>query len=362
MPDPIRRLSVPPLAGLEGQGSGTVGGGGAAGGLSHPLPQPTSAVCGAHPYAFVQALVHQGGCARGGHPGFNYQGCGGACSASLSRFLQPSVCGLENLGVVASGHRPLSPQSLRGCVTLPDGDHPVFPPFHPSGRLDGLHRYSRGVPSGSGSSRISSLPPLCVQWPRLSNQSTVLRPIHGPAGFHPGYGSCFCHPPLTRYPHASLPRQLASPVLLSRGSSPRSPGGPGSLSQAGYCGQPREIQPRPFSGCPVSRGDHQYPVFCGFSIARSRIQASVNSRIISVLRRASRQCLTFSAGDAFLNGSPSSRGQTAHEVSPNLPSPVLGSVRPVDSCGLVPGLLSGSAVVVSPASSVPRGVFPPGVS
>ena len=90
MPDPIWRLSVPPLAGLEGQGRGTVGGGGAAGGLSHPFPQPTSAVCGAHPYAFVQPLAHQGGCAQGGYPGFNYQGCGGACSASLPVFT--AVC------------------------------------------------------------------------------------------------------------------------------------------------------------------------------------------------------------------------------------------------------------------------------
>ena len=139
MPDPVRRLSVPLLAGLEGQGRGSVGGGVAEGGVPHPFPLPSSTICGAHPYAFVQPLVHQGGCARGGHPGFNYQGCGGACSSSLSRFLQPSVCGLENLGVVASGHRSLDPQQLRGCVTLSDGDHSVCPPFHPSGRLDSLH-------------------------------------------------------------------------------------------------------------------------------------------------------------------------------------------------------------------------------
>ena len=317
-----------------------MGGGGAAGGIPHLFPQPSSAVCGTHPYAFVQPLVRQGDCARGGHPGFNCQGCGGACSASLSRFLQPSVCGLENLGVVTSGHRSLIPQSLCGCVTLPDGDHPVCSPFYPSGRLDGLHRSSGGVPSGSGSSGISSLPPLCVQWPRLSVQSTVLWPIHGPAGFHSGHGSCFCHPPLAGYPHAPLPRRLASPVLLSGVSSPGSLGGPGSLSRAGYCGQPREIQPRSFSGCPLSQGDHQYPVFCGFSVTKSRTQASVNRRRISILRLASRQCLAFSAGDAFLHGSPSSRGQAAHAVSPTLSSPVLGLVGPVNPCGLVPGMPS----------------------
>ena len=45
MPDPFRQLSVPPLAGLEGQGRGAVGGGGAAGVVLHPFPQsPTKGV------------------------------------------------------------------------------------------------------------------------------------------------------------------------------------------------------------------------------------------------------------------------------------------------------------------------------
>ena len=88
------------------------------GGILHPFSQSSSAVSGAHPDAFLQPLVHQRGCARGGHPGFSHQGCGGACSTSISGLLQPSVCGMEDLRVVASGHRPLHPQSLRGCVAL----------------------------------------------------------------------------------------------------------------------------------------------------------------------------------------------------------------------------------------------------
>ena len=133
LPDPFWWLSVPPLAGLEGQGHRAVGGGGAAGGIPHPFPQSTSTVPGAHPYAFVQPFVHQRGCARGGHPRFNYQGCGGACSTSISGLLQPCVRCVEDLGVVASGHRPLHPQSLHGCVTFSDGDHPVCSPFVSSG-------------------------------------------------------------------------------------------------------------------------------------------------------------------------------------------------------------------------------------
>ena len=148
----------------------------------------------------------------------------------------------------------------------------------------------------------------------------------------------------------------------SRESPPRSPGCSGSLSGAGYCGQPPEVQPRSLSGCPVSRGGPQYPVFSGFSIARSRLQALVNRRRISVLRLASRQCLALSAGDAFLHGSPRPRGETSHEISSALPSLILGSGGPVDSCSVVPGLPSGSAVVAPPASSISGVVSPPGVS
>ena len=69
-PNPVRRLSVPPLAGLEGQGRGSVGGGGPPGGVSHTFPPASSSVCGTHPHAFVCPYLHQRGCARGGHPGF----------------------------------------------------------------------------------------------------------------------------------------------------------------------------------------------------------------------------------------------------------------------------------------------------
>ena len=280
------------------------------GGIPHPFPQSTSAVPGAHPYAFLQPLVHQRGCARGGHPKFNYQGCGGACSTSIFGLLQPSVCGMEDLGVVASGHRPLHPQSLRGWVVLSDGDHPVCSPFRPSGRLEGLHRSSGGVPAGSGSSGISSFPSLCLQWSRLPIQSSVLWPIHGSAGLLSGHGSCFRHSPLYGYPHAQIPRRLACPVLLSGISSQGSPGSPEPLPRAGHCSQHREVQPCSISGCPVSRGGDQRPVFCGFSVARSHIQAAINRRRISILRLASRKCLAVSAGDAFHAGSPDPRGQS----------------------------------------------------
>ena len=273
-----------------------MGGGGPEGGVSHPFPQASSAVCGTLPHAFVCPCVHQRGCARGGHPGLDYQGCCGACSTSVSRLLQPPVRGLEDLGVVATCHRPVSSQSLRGRVALPDGDHPVCSSVCPSGGLDGLHRPSGIVSPGSCPSGVSSLPSLCGPWPRLPVQSAVLRSVHGPAGLHSGYGSCLDYPALLRYPYASLPGRLARPILLP-GGSPQGPRGclvP--LSGVGDSCQPGEVQLHSVSGGPVSRGGHRRADFYGFSFVRLRLQAVVNRRRISALRRASCQLVAVVLG------------------------------------------------------------------
>ena len=197
-----------------------MGGGGPQGGVSHPFLQASSAIPRTHPHAFICLFIHQGGCARGGHPGFDCQGCCGACSPPLSGLLQPSVRRLEDLGVVASGHRPVSSQPLRGRFALPDGDFPVCPSVCSSGGLDGLHRPSGSLPPDSCPSGVSSLPSLCGPRPGVPVQSAVLRPVHSPAGLHSGYGSCFRYPPFSRYPYAPLSGRLARPVLLEGGSSP----------------------------------------------------------------------------------------------------------------------------------------------
>ena len=110
-----------------------------------------------HPNAFFQPHLHQGGCYGGGHLRLYCRGCCGACSTPFSRLLQPSVRCVEDLGVVASGHRPLPSQSLCGHVSLPDGDHSVCAPVGASGGLGGLHRSEGSVPSSAGSSSFSSL-------------------------------------------------------------------------------------------------------------------------------------------------------------------------------------------------------------
>ena len=111
MSNSYRWLFVPPLAGLEGQGRGSLGGGSSPAGVSSFLCQGSSTVSGTHPHAFLRPHVHQGGSSGGGHSCPHFQGSGRTCSSAFSRLLQP-VCGVEDLGVLASRHRPLSPQPL----------------------------------------------------------------------------------------------------------------------------------------------------------------------------------------------------------------------------------------------------------
>ena len=328
--------------------------------LPHSLPSQPSTVQGSHPYAILPPLVHQRGGAWGGHPGFNCQRCGGACSASLPRFLQPPVCGVEDLGVVETSHRSLDSQSLHGRVTLPDGDLPVCP----SGRLDGLHRSHGGLPPGSCTSGISPLPSLCGTWPSVPVHCSVFWPLHGSAGLPTGHGSCFRHSPFLGYPHEAVPRRLARPVVLLRLSPPGPSGSFGPLSGAGHRRQPGEVQLRNLSGGSVSRGGDRCPVFRGFSIARSHRQAAVNSWRISVLRRSSRQylALALTAGHAVLPLPSSSRRPSPHVVTPAVSPPVLGPGGLVNPDPLVSGLPLRSQVVAPLAPSLSGGISSAGVS
>ena len=327
-----------------------MGGGGAEVWVPHPFPQPTSTVSGSSSYAILQPLLQQRGCAQGGHPWLNCQGCCGARSASFSGLLQPSVCRVEDLRVVASGHRPLPPQWLCGCVPLSDGDHTVCSPVGSSGRLDGLHRLERSVPAGSGTSGFSSLSTLCVRVSHFPIQSSVLWPLHGSAGFLTGHGSYFRHSPLLGYPHEVVPRRLASPVVLSGIPPPGSPDCPRALPRAGGCNQPGEIPPRTIPGGTVSQGRNQLPVFCGFTITRSHLQAAVNRRRISILRLASCKIMALATGPAVFAGSPSSWRQTADAVSPVMSQSFLGSSRSLCS-GILDRVLSARFPVVAPPSS-----------
>ena len=215
-PDPFRRLSVPPLAGLEGQGCGDLGCRGAAAGLLSALPQHSSSSIVPIPMPSSSPISITGAALEEVTLGFIAMG---ASSTHFSGLLQPSVHSVEDLEVMVSGHRPLPSHSLCGRVSLPDGDHSVCAPVCTSGGLDGLHRSRGSVSSSAGSSYFSSLSSLHIPRHGLPVPSAVLWPLHGSAGLRQGHGSCFSYPPFSGDPYVTVPRRLAGPVFLSGGLS-----------------------------------------------------------------------------------------------------------------------------------------------
>ena len=326
------------------------------------LPQRSSSLQCSRSNAFLQPLLHQGGCSRGGHLGLNCQGCCGTCSTPFSGLLQPSVRCVEDLGVVASSHRPLPSQSFCGRVSLSDGDHSVCAPVRASGRLDGLHRSQGSVSSSASSSCLSSLSTLRLPWTGLPVQGSMLWPLHGSAGLHQGHGSCFSYTPFSRYPYASIPRPLVGPVLLSGVSPKRSSDCPRSVSRVGDCHQSVEVQPRAFPGCTISRGRYRLHLFQGFSISGTRHTAAVNSRRISILRLASRELVALAAGRTFFAGSPRSWRPAEDAFPPALPPSFLEPSGYGGSCLRVDGVSSRSPVVAPSPSSLPRRVSAPSVT
>ena len=152
----------------------------------------------------------------------------------------------------------------------------------------------------------------------------MLRPVHGPAGLHSGYGSCFRYPPFSRYLYAPLSGRQACPVLLEGGSSPGPPRLFVPLPGARDCRQPGEVKLRSVSDHPISRRGDRCTIFFGFSIARLRLQAAINSRRISVLRCAACELMAVSAGDVVLSVPSCPRRLPGHAVPPTVPSQVLG--------------------------------------
>ena len=174
--------------------------------LPHSFPLHSSSDQGSHLHAFLSPSVQQEGGFGGGYSGPRGQGCGGACSTSFPRLLQPSFRSVEDLGVLETCHRSLDPQSLRGCVC---------PSHCSSGRLDGLHRPCGSLPAGPCPSGLSTLPSVCCSRQCVSVLCPLLRPLHGSTGLLTGHGSCFHHSPFLGYPHEAVPRRLASRPLAS---------------------------------------------------------------------------------------------------------------------------------------------------
>ena len=190
----------------------------------------------------------------------------------------------------------------------------------------------------------------------------MLWPLHGSAGLHRGHGSCFGCTPFYGDPYETVPRRLASPVILSgvppRGSSDCPP----ALSRVGDCRLPPAVQPGSITGGSVSGGCHRLHLFQGFSVGGAHLTAAINSRRVSVLCLSYRELMAMATRRPFFAGSPRSWRQTEGAVPPALPSSILGSSGTGGSSVCVGGVSSRPPVVAPSPSSISRSVSLPGVS
>ena len=356
-PDPFRRLSVPPLAGLEGQGCGALGCRGAEGGLLSALPQRSSSFQCSHPNAFLQPHLHHGGCSGGGHLRLNCQGCCGACSTPFSRLLQLSVRSVEDLGVMASGHRPLhrfvdlSPFHMETIqsvlLSVRQGDWMASIHLKEASLQAPVHPASRHFLRFMFRDTVYHFKALCFG---LSTAPQVFTRVMTPV-------SAILHSlgfRMSRY-HDDWLAQSASRESFLRDLQAVLQ----LCHELGIVVKPQEFQPGSITGGSVSGGYHRLHLFQGFSVGGAHLSAAVNSRRVSVLRLASRELMALATRRTFFAGSPSSWRQTEDAVPPALPPSILGSSGSGGSSVCVDGVSSRPPVVAPSPLSVSRSVSLP---
>ena len=290
-----RRLSVAPMAHLERRGRGSLGGGGSAGRISHFFPEGSHFIRGAHPFFGLLPQFYPGQSLGAGSGVSAPEGSHRAGSTSFSRLLQPSVCGDEGLGVVASGNRPFSFESQGVEDTVQRG-------------LDGLHRPQRCLSSDSKPSGFQEVSEVHGLRQGLSVQGPLLRSVHGSAGLHPRHSSGFGY--FTQFRHSSLALsgRLVDSGVLPRAGSPVFEDSASSLQLSGDCRQLGEVTACSDSKDMLSGSPAGFGQFQGFSSPETSRQAALNWRRVSIFRGAACKILAGVAGSSFLTNPAHSGG------------------------------------------------------
>ena len=139
------------------------------------------------------------------HPGIDSNCCCGrfvleGCHRTgilSTRLLQPPLYNTEGHRRLEARHRSFSPQPLCQCLPFSYGDIAIRPPFSASWGLDGIHRSSGCLPSGSSPSGLSSVPSILFRPTNIPISGSVFRPFNSTASLH------LCHGPELLH-HASF--------------------------------------------------------------------------------------------------------------------------------------------------------------
>ena len=340
-----RRLFVAPVAHFE-----------------RPFPEGSHFIQGTHPLYGLLAPHYPGQSLGTGGGVSAPEGSNRAGSASFARLLQPIVCRHEGLGVVAASNRSLAFEPQSAQDTVQDGDSPIRSVVSPQGGLDGLHRPEGCIFASfdaSGTQEVSSVHGIRQSLPI---QGSSLWSVHGSTGLHASHGSGFGDSPQSWNLASALSGQLVDSGVPPRAGSSCSEDGPPVVQLSGDSHQLGEV-----SACTVSENDlPRSPVglcqFPDFSSPETSRQASLNWRLVSVLRRSACEILTRVAGGAVLSDSAHSGGTAADAVVPVCSSSNLGSLRSRSACAVVSGDPPGSSLVVRPRTARAQHLAQAGVS
>ena len=360
-PDPFRRLSVPPLAGLEGQGCGDLGCRGAAAGLLSALPQHSSSsfvpipLPSSSPISITGAALEEvtlGLIAKGAlelaplpSPGFySHLFIVWKTSGSwrpvidlshLIRFVDVSHFQMETIQSVL-----LSVRQGDWMASIDLKEPYLQVPVHPASR-----HFLRFVFRGT----VYQFKALCFG---LSGAPQVFTRVMAPV-------SAILHSlgiRMRRYlddwlvqssSRESLHEDLQTVLQLCQ--------------ELGIVIYPQKSNLIP-SQVVQYRGRHRLHLFQGFSVGGTHLAAALNSRRVSVLRLAYRELVAVASRRSFFAGSPRSWRQTEVAVPPALPPSFFEPSGFGGSSVGVDGVSSRSPMVAPSPSSISRSVSPPGVS
>ena len=315
-----------------------MGGAGSAGGVCSSVSYSSSFVAGTGHPPCILSPVHQGESAGVRDSGSVAQRCNRA-GVPDSEVLQPHVRGEQGVQRVEVHHQPLHSEQLCGENPLPDGDHPVGSSVHSTERLDGFGGPDGRLPSGSYSYFKSQVPAVCGGGQNLAVSGFMFWPHHGASGFHQGngFGIGFSSPHGCSNPE--VPGRLAHPCLVSRGCDLGEGSGPRALSDSKHCRQSGEVLSFSSSVCGLFGSQDRLADFPGFANSIEDRKVLLNSRRISVLKRAVCEVLEGSVRSPGCSDSFGSRRSSAPEVPPISSSfgvGLCGRVRPSGLGRLLP--------------------------
>ena len=128
-------------------------------GIPDPFPLHSSTVLGAHPLSFFSPSSIRGKTLEREVVSLVEKGAI-ELAPSLSRLLQPIVCGDDGLRVVEARHRPFHIEPSRPQVSVQDGNSPVCASLDAERRLDGISGSQVRLLAGSnpsGQSQVSQV-------------------------------------------------------------------------------------------------------------------------------------------------------------------------------------------------------------